>query len=140
MTVSTVPEDIADYLSGIGEVSDFTGVPRTLAIGVKLDDTLIHGLSGHYGRVDATTHIHYETVPSPFVALAAIVHEYAYSVAPRSNLPAAEWDLPVALKPRPGEGEVQVLPNHTSLLPILRSSLKIKMLCMRSCKNSNQNR
>lgn len=85
MTVLAVPEDIADYLSGVGEVSDYARVPRTLSIGVMLDDTLINGLSGHYGRVDAATHIHYETIPFPFVALAAIVHEYAYSVAPRSN-------------------------------------------------------
>lgn len=65
-----VPKDIADYLSGIGDVTDFVGVPWTLKLGVALDTNPVNGLTGHYGKVDASTHIHYETVPSPFVALA----------------------------------------------------------------------
>lgn len=50
MSDLAVPEDIADYLSGIGDVSDFAGVPWTLRLGVTLDTTLVNGLSGHYGK------------------------------------------------------------------------------------------
>lgn len=58
VTDPVVPEDIANYLSGIGGVSDFAGEPPwVFKIGVELRTTLINGLSGHYGKVDAYTHI-----------------------------------------------------------------------------------
>uniref|UniRef100_A0A182M155 Uncharacterized protein n=1 Tax=Anopheles culicifacies TaxID=139723 RepID=A0A182M155_9DIPT len=69
ITELAVPEDINDYLLGIGDVTDYNGVPWTLRLDVELDATLVNGLSGNYGKINAANHIHYETLPSPFQAV-----------------------------------------------------------------------
>lgn len=115
ITELAVPDEINDYLLGIGDVTDYNGVPWTLKLGVALDTTQIIGLTSHYGKVSAENHIYYETIPSPFVALAWIVNEYAYSVAPRTAPPPTAWDLPAELRPSAGEEGVLGLPNRKLL-------------------------
>lgn len=44
ITELSVPEDINDYLLGIGDVTDYNGVPWTLKLGVELNATPVNGL------------------------------------------------------------------------------------------------
>lgn len=96
----SVPDELGHYLDGIGNITDYNDRPYYLAIQGELRRTLVHGLSGHYGKVDSVSHLLYETLPSPFVALFRVLQDIAQTRARQFNIDVSQdWDLPTELRP-----------------------------------------
>lgn len=73
----------------------------------RLTDLEINGVRGFYGRVDLNTHIIYETLPSPGIAVLKMQADMRYD-----RLDDVNWDLPENLRPlEHGAG----LPNRNLL-------------------------
>jgi hypothetical protein len=55
---------------------------------------------GHFGQIDADTHVHYETMPSPLVCAERVRQDLVYTLHPEQN---PTWDLPEHLRPEEEE-------------------------------------
>lgn len=87
--------EIAAYLNGLGDIIDQDGARARLMMQGRLLATLFYGAAGAFGRVTAATHVAYETLPSPLVALLRIRADLAFTEAGGD----VEWDLPADLRP-----------------------------------------
>lgn len=97
-----IPDEIGYYLDGVGNVTDYNSRKYNLALQAQLSITQIEGISGHYSRVDGATHIMYETLPSPFVAVYRILQDLALTQSQHRLNPidySSDWDLPSDLRP-----------------------------------------
>lgn len=107
-----VPEELGRYLDSIGNILDLSDREFFLSLRAGLNHDPIHGLAGHYGPVNAETHVLYETMPAPFVAAYRMCYEYGRYLS-KANFPDEEldeedeypaewptqWDLPAQLSP-----------------------------------------
>lgn len=108
-----IPDEIGYYLDGIGNITDYNARKYNLALQGILRLTQVHGISGHYGRVDEINHYQYETLPAPFVFVFRMLQDLAFTSA-RNRHPAIdfprEWNLPIDLRP-----EGNIFPNRNLL-------------------------
>ncbi|KAL4708041.1 hypothetical protein ACJJTC_013452 [Scirpophaga incertulas] len=74
----------AAYLSGMGDFTDATGVKHKLT-------SVMPNEHGHYGRVTAENHSHYEMSPAPALSLQRIMHDFVRTAG--RNVPEM-WDVP----------------------------------------------
>lgn len=98
----SIPDEIGYYLDGIGNIKDYNGLNYFLSLQDNLRQTLVNGISGTFGIIDATSHISYETLPAPFVCVQRMLWDLALSKGSRRVEPIninADWDLPDELKP-----------------------------------------
>lgn len=97
-----IPEEIGYYLDGIGNIIDYNDRRFYLSLQSQLSVVDVLGVPGHYNRVDAQTHICYETLPSPFVAVLRLLYDLALTNGlhqhPVINLDPL-WDLPNDINP-----------------------------------------
>lgn len=70
-----IPSDINFFLSGVGDVIDQDGRMNKLALNAQPSSTVAGGVYGFFGRLDARTHLQYETIPSPGVALLRVIND-----------------------------------------------------------------
>jgi hypothetical protein len=96
-----VHEPISLYLSGIGDFEDPSGTEykfRLLRLPGRME---FENFNGFFGRVDATTHYLYESLPAPGVSAYRILKDLEYTRDRGDTL----WDLPDALRPEPMKKE-----------------------------------
>lgn len=94
-------------MDGIGDILDPAGNMYHMVPIRQLSRTEIDGMLGHYDRVDARTHIAYETIPAPYVAIKRIAMDMMYTRDPNMD---RNWNLPQQLTPQVG-----AIPNENLL-------------------------
>lgn len=93
-----VATDVAAYINCVGDFIDQDGARARFRLQTATTATRYYGAAGSFGRVTAATHISFETVPSPLVALLRIRADVDFSdTAPANRV--AEWNLPAGLRP-----------------------------------------
>lgn len=113
---TAIPKDIQRYLSGIGNIVDHSDKKVYLRLLLHLcEETLIDKVAmGTYGKVNATTHTAYETLPAPFISLRRIIEDLRKTRNPRAT---ADWDLDTSIKP---DGVFKPTANLLGWLPAKR--------------------
>ena len=84
----TLPTDVAAYLAGIGDIVDPEGRVFELDVPYILSDDELNGVRGFFGRIDADTHVLYETIPSPGVVSLLVCEDVRITNVGGAN----EWD------------------------------------------------
>lgn len=91
-----VPQDIATYLAGIGDLVDSNSREFRLHVQGVLDEILqVAGAQGSYGIVGDDTHIVYESLPSPLVSLLKIRADLEYTTRLRDDQQPDAWLNPL---------------------------------------------
>lgn len=102
------PQDVAMYLSGIGDITDFSDRKFQYHFRQVLTNLEVYGSQGTFGIIGPHNIIEYETLPSLAVAIGKMINDLDFTI----NDAAPEWDLPDGLRP---EDEVALLPNANLL-------------------------
>ena len=106
-----LPIDVATYLNGVGDLTDESGRRFHLDLHSDLTDLEIGGVKGTFNRVDVNTHLAYETMPSPMIAILKIIADMRRTALPQADGPV-QWDLPEGLRP---DNEEALLPTPNLL-------------------------
>lgn len=124
-----IPDEIGYYLDGIGNLTDYNVRSYYLELQGILRMTQVEGIAGTYGRVDSVTHIAYETLPSPFVAVYRILQDVARTQGLRRVRPIdvdPNWNLPMDLRP----AAENLSPNRNLLCWDRSAQLTVEQLSM----------
>lgn len=110
-----VPKEIKLYLDGLGNITDHEMKTWHLHFKEELFvDQAHYGAQGSFGRVDTNTHIRYETMPAPIIALLTILADMRFSDPDIKG--ARHWPLPDDMTPEtPTGGTAPGLPNPNLL-------------------------